>query len=158
LFLIWSPGPTCLQIHTQDMYGLHFGRSSYAWRPWVRLKLDSDKINIECRLTLKAASHWGSTHGQMKTYSHWCGYWKMIFYVIILFIKIISIYRALDKFTWQTLDGYWWGLVPWVSHKLDSNRINMESWHESVNQQGFFESYFLLLWLEIQPNSRWQNI
>jgi hypothetical protein len=76
LFLIQSPGPVCLQIHTQDMYNLNFGSSSYAWRPWIRLKLDSDNINMKGRLILKVASHWRSTHGQIKTYRHWCEYWK----------------------------------------------------------------------------------
>jgi hypothetical protein len=36
--------------------------------------------------------------------------------------------------------------------------MNMEDQHESANQQGFFQSYFLLLPLEIQYNSRRQSI
>jgi hypothetical protein len=82
------------------MYDLRFGRSLYAWRSWVWLKLDSDKMNMEGWLTLKAASHWASTHGQMKTYSHWCGHWKMIFYLIIVFTKTMLIY-AIAKITFE---------------------------------------------------------
>jgi hypothetical protein len=66
--------------------------------------------------------------------------------------------RALDKFTWQALESYWWGLVPCVPHKLDSDRMNMEGRHESVNWQGFIKSFFLPLWLETHCNSRRQSI
>jgi hypothetical protein len=64
--------------------------------------------------------------------------------------------RALGRFIWQALEGYWWWLVPWVPHKLGLDRINMEGRHESANQQGFCESYFLPLWLETQRNLRRQ--
>jgi hypothetical protein len=44
--------------------------------------------------------------------------------------------RALGNLTWQTLECYWRGLVPWVPCKLDSYSISMEGWDESANHQG----------------------
>jgi hypothetical protein len=43
--------------------------------------------------------------------------------------------RALDNLTWQLLECYWWGLVPFVPHKLDSDSTSMEGRYELANHQ-----------------------
>jgi hypothetical protein len=133
LFLIWSPGQPCLQIHAHDTYDLRFGHSSYAWRPWVLLNLDSNKMNMDGRLTLRPDS-WSNENLHLHqlrkttTLTYEINHFDPLSQTLSFSITSNTFFHTLHKIEDSAIShakhsGYSRGLVPWVQLKFNSDNI-----------------------------------